>query len=438
MPPRERTSTTDRARTAVARSAQQQGNGGGQVERWKRLDAVIGRFEPVFAAAMPKGRETTQLARDMMTCLRTIKRLDECDDASLIGSLMTAAQLGLRPGVLGQCWPLPFWDSRAKHRRAQLIIGYQGYAELAQRSGLVADVIARPVYRGDVFAVDYGDGDRITHRPDLNSDQADEDFLAVYCIIHYRSGGTARLAMGRRRIEKHRDRFATARDTNGQITGPWVTDFVAMACKTVFLQLVKWAPKSPEIALAMQWDSQVREVGADGSDRMPAPDLTGPAYDMDGEVVDDRPSEGTTDAAEPATSPPPAPAETQLAAPPPDPAGPTVDAGDRPDQRQRNRLHAILGGLGLGLESRREDKLAVLSDLAGRPVDSSNDLTAGETHRAAEVLAAIHRGDEADRPLAVAEHVEAGRKRRAAAAESKEEGAQNDRPATHQTRCPPS
>ena len=84
---------------------------------------------------MPKGREATQLVRDAMTCLRTIKKLDQCEPTSVLGALMTCAQLGLRPAVLGHAWPLPFWDNRSKCYKAQLVIGYQGYIELGHRSG---------------------------------------------------------------------------------------------------------------------------------------------------------------------------------------------------------------------------------------------------------------------------------------------------------------
>src|SRR5580704_13542189 len=103
---------------AARASAQRNGNNSGAepAEQVRTLAQQLERMAPEFQAAMPKGREATQLVRDAMTCLRTIKNLDKCDPESFLGSLMTCAQLDLRPGVasLGHAWPLPYWDNYQK------------------------------------------------------------------------------------------------------------------------------------------------------------------------------------------------------------------------------------------------------------------------------------------------------------------------------------
>src|SRR5690606_34476319 len=123
----------------------------------------IRRMETEFQAAMPKGKEAAQLIRDAITALRTTKNLDKCDSKSVLGSLMTCAQLGLRPGVLGHAWVMPFWSSKDRCHHAQLIIGYQGMIELAHRSPAVASIIARQVHERDTFDVDYGVADTLVH-----------------------------------------------------------------------------------------------------------------------------------------------------------------------------------------------------------------------------------------------------------------------------------
>lgn len=382
MPPRER------AREAVAKAAQRTNGGNAVAVRRTQLDGIIARNQEQFTAAMPKGREATQLIRDAMNCLRTIPKLDECDDMSLIGSLMTAAQLGLRPGVLGQCWPLPFWDSKAKHRRAQLVIGYKGYVQLAHQSGMVADVIARPVYSADTFDVEYGLNERLVHKPFMDGERGES--IAYYCVIRYRSGGYAFLVMSQSEVDHHRDRYATSRNADGELFGPWTDpdDSVDMALKTVFLQLAKWAPKSPEVVLAMQWDSRVRtDTSPDASPDVPAATLSPPSYDVEGEMT--VPDAGPPETAEPATEP---------------------DPGlSPPDERQMKRLHAVLGGLGLGGDAKRDERNAVLSDLAGRPIHSSGELTGAEAEQQSRFLADIGKRPEPDRPLVIAEMVERGR-----------------------------
>jgi recombination protein RecT len=124
----------------------------------------IQAMEKQFALAMPKGMEAQQLVRDALTCLRQTPDLAQCTPASVLGSLMSCAQLGLRPGVLGHAYLLPFYDKRAGGKVAQLVVGYQGLVELAHRSGQIQSLIARTVYENDEFEVDYGLEDKIVHK----------------------------------------------------------------------------------------------------------------------------------------------------------------------------------------------------------------------------------------------------------------------------------
>ena len=136
---------------------------------------IVG-MEHQFALAAPRGVEARQIVRDAMTALSRTPKLAECTPSSVLGGLMTMAQLGLRVGVLGHGWLLPFWNSKAKWRdadgrertgafEAQLIIGYQGLVELAHRSHQVASISARTVRANDHFDLEYGIDERLVHRP---------------------------------------------------------------------------------------------------------------------------------------------------------------------------------------------------------------------------------------------------------------------------------
>lgn len=235
-------------------------------------DNAIGKqiqaMQQQFQLAAPRGVEAAQLVRDALTCLRTIRNLDKAEEKSVLGALMTAAQLGLRPGVLGHCWPLPFWDSRlewvdaqGKTRKggykAQLIIGYQGLVELAHRSGRVASLIARTVYAEDTFDVDYGLEDKLVHKPNLTV--ADRGApVAYYAIVKLTTGGHAFYVMSHREMERYRDENASAKTKDGTIVGPWRDNFEGMAHKTCVRQLAKWMPKSTELATAIEVDGSVR------------------------------------------------------------------------------------------------------------------------------------------------------------------------------------
>jgi recombination protein RecT len=257
----------------------------------------IRSMEKEFQLAMPKGAEATQLIRDALTAVRMTKNLDKCEASSVLGALMTCAQLGLRPGVLGHAWVLPFWDRKANDGRggyrAQLVIGYQGYVELAHRSPKVASIIARTAYEGDVFDVDYGIADTIVHKPNLFGERGAP--TAYYAIVKYTSGGYAFFVMSHTDMLKYRDENATAKTREGKVFGPWIDNFEGMAQKTVVRQLAKWMPKSTELATAIAADEGIRVDLRPTSD--PAETTEHPEV-VEGEVIDpDSAAQGETTAA---------------------------------------------------------------------------------------------------------------------------------------------
>lgn len=228
-------------------------------------------MESQFALAMPKGAEASQLVRDALTALRQTPKLAQCTPQSVLGSLMTCAQLGLRPGVLGHAYLLPFFDRRAGGQVAQLVIGYQGLVELAHRSGQIKSLIARTVYEHDQFDVDYGLEDKLVHRPFMGGEKGNP--IAYYAVAKFTTGGHAFYVMSHPEMLDYRNRFAKSAER-----GPWVDNFEAMALKTCVRQLSKWMPKSTELATAIAADESVRV------------DLTPDAINypehVDGEVVE--------------------------------------------------------------------------------------------------------------------------------------------------------
>jgi len=320
----------------------------------------IRRWTPSFQAAMPKGVEAVQLVRDALTALRITPKLAECEHTTVIGALMTCAQLGLRPAVLGQAWPLPFWDNRSRSYRAQLVIGYQGMIELAHRSGQIKSLIARTAHENDTFDVDYGLADSLVHKPNLFADRGAP--IAYYAIAKFVSGGHAFVVMTHREMLAYRDQHAKSRNREGRIIGPWVDNFEGMALKTTIRQLAKYMPKSTEIAVALAADEGVRvdlSPTADVAEATDHPDV------VDGVVVTED-SDGQSHG-----QPGGQPAEAPVSGPP-NGAGRPATAKQKKDIAEAASKIPVEG-----------DELAsYVSGLVGRDVASLDELTNREAAQA--------------------------------------------------------
>lgn len=230
------------------------------------LAQQIARMEHQFAMAAPRGFEAQQIVRDALTALRQTPKLAECEPASVLGGLMTMAQLGLRIGVLGHGWLLPFWDSRyewvdatgRKRKgafRAQLIVGYLGMVELAYRSDRIAKITARVVHENDHFVVEYGANERLVHRP-ARSDRGAP--VAYYATVRLKGADDVMFYdMSHDEMTIYRDRYAMAKK-DGKVVGPWASEFDAMAKKTCLRQLAKYMPKGTDLARALVADESVR------------------------------------------------------------------------------------------------------------------------------------------------------------------------------------
>ena len=244
------------------------------------LQSQIRAMESQFALAMPKGLEAAQLVRDALTCLRQVPDLAKCKPDTVLGSLMTCAQLGLRPGVLGHAWVLPFWDSKSRSHKAQLVVGYKGFVELAYRNPKVTSVIARTVYDGDTFDVSYGLDDELIHKPALTGERSKP--IAHYAIFKTADGGRAFWVMTEDEMQAWKNKYAP-RNKAGNIVGPWMSDYEPMARKTTLLRLAAWMPKSTDLAYAIEVDNGVR-TNVDPSASLP--EVTYVEHEVDVEPVD--------------------------------------------------------------------------------------------------------------------------------------------------------
>lgn len=208
--------------------------------------------------AMPRHCKPDRMARIALTAITRVPKLAECDQASFFKCLLDLSQWGLEPDGR-RAHLIPFNNKKRNCVECQLIIDYKGYVELAYNSGVVLNIHADVVYKGDLF--EYNLGKVVQHVPHFLRTDADKpadrgDVLAAYCIVELKGGTVKTEIMSKADVESIRRRSRAAGD------GPWVTDWNEMAKKSAFRRATKWLPLSAEIRDAMDSDQDKIEFDA--------------------------------------------------------------------------------------------------------------------------------------------------------------------------------
>ena len=111
------------------------------------VENQIMQMKPEFARAIggatpqEQQRRTERFARICVTAFRQTPKLQQCSPASVLGAMMTCAQLGLEPNTpSGLAYLIPRWNGKLRTTECQFQVGYRGLLELMYRSGAIASV----------------------------------------------------------------------------------------------------------------------------------------------------------------------------------------------------------------------------------------------------------------------------------------------------------
>ena len=208
----------------------------------------IEKLKPEFAMALPDGFSPDRMARMCITVVQQNPKLLECTRQSLLGAMMTAAQLGLYPdvSVLGHAYFLPFRVHGTL--TVTFVAGYKGLIDLARRSQHVTSIMAYPVYEGDEFKFALGTTPFIDHTPS-NEPFEGREITHVYAMAKLRGEKDRQfVVMTREQVE------AIRRRSPAKNKGPWVEHYEQMALKTSIRRLCKYLPLSSQLQRAVALD----------------------------------------------------------------------------------------------------------------------------------------------------------------------------------------
>jgi recombination protein RecT len=205
--------------------------------------SVQERFEKML------GKKSAGFLSSLLTITNNNKLLANADPRTVLAAAATAASLDLPINQsLGKAWIVPYKGA------AQFQLGYKGVIELAQRSGRLKFITMTPVYEGEIR-----DWNRFTETYQAGEKESDE-VVGYFASFELLNGFKKSTYWTKDEVIRHAKRFSKSFGS-----GPWQSDFDAMACKTVLLSIMKtYAPMSIEMQEAMEADGKVATMNASG------------------------------------------------------------------------------------------------------------------------------------------------------------------------------
>ena len=217
--------------------------------------------------------------------------LQECEAGTILAGALLGESLNLSPSPqLGQYYLVPF-KSKAKYDRqgnllspevvkAQFVLGYKGYIQLALRSGAYADLDVMDIKQGE-----YLGKDPMTGKPRFSFIEDDDErdrleTIGYMAYFEYLNGFRKVIYWSREKMLSHADKYSPAFSAkafqdirDGKIAEKdmwryssfWYKNFDDMAKKTLLRHIIsRWGVMSIEMQTAFERDSSVSEIGEKG------------------------------------------------------------------------------------------------------------------------------------------------------------------------------
>lgn len=258
-----------------------------QTEKYKKLiNNTLG--DPVRAA---------RFAANITSAVAVNPTLQECDAGTILAGALLGESLLLQPSPqLGQFYLVPF-ESKAKRDRqgnvikpaclkAQFVLGYKGYIQLALRTGQYKRLNVLEVKSGELGGWDPFE-ERFHEMHFIEDFEKRAAMPTVGYIAHfeYINGFQKTLYWTADQMMSHADKYSPAFSAaaykkllNGEIpqnelwkySSFWYKDFDGMAKKTMLRQLIsKWGIMTAEMTMAYERDGHVIMPDTASGDLLP-------------------------------------------------------------------------------------------------------------------------------------------------------------------------
>lgn len=258
-----------------------------------------------------KDRNTAnRFIASIVSAVSATPALAECEAKSIVSAALLGEGLKLSPSPqLGQYYLIPFecqlkdengntiWLKNEKGeyiknergykipstvKRAQFVLGYKGYIQLAIRSGQYKKLNVLPIKQGELIRFDPLNEEIEVQLIEDETEREKTDTTGYYAMFEYINGFKKAMYWSKEKMLSHADKYSAAFSLNGTsgkytkvsyadyVSGNydsktewlyssfWYKDFDGMACKTMLRQLIsKWGIMSIEMQKAVESDMGV-------------------------------------------------------------------------------------------------------------------------------------------------------------------------------------
>ncbi|UDM72421.1 recombinase RecT [Vagococcus fluvialis] len=255
--------TTD----SLKNQLQQQNNAPRQVDPSKLgLKALMGtptmkkKFEEVL------NEKANGFMASVLTLVNNDSYLSDSEPMSILTGALTAATLDLGLDKnLGYAYLVPFnsknKDTGQWEKKANFVLGYKGYIQLAQRSGQYKALNVIEVYEGELVS-----WNRLTEEFVFDPNEKTGDEIVGYVgYFELNSGFKKTVYWTKQEVELHRQANNKLKDKT-KLSGVWLSDYDAMARKTVLRNMLsKWGILSIEMQSAVSSDEKSLKMDSDNN-----------------------------------------------------------------------------------------------------------------------------------------------------------------------------
>lgn len=214
-------------------------------------DAVKAQIEKAI------GRNSDQFVTSIISAVNANPQLQECTNASILSAALVGQSLKLSPSPqLGQYYFVPYKNNRTGTTEAQFQIGYCGMYQLAIRSGQFKKLNALAIKEGELINFNPLEEEIEINLIEDEEVRENAETIGYYGFFELINGFRKAIYWPKKKMEKHAERYSAGYRAHKGYTF-WEKDFDAMACKTIYRQLLKLAPMSIDIQKAMVDDMAV-------------------------------------------------------------------------------------------------------------------------------------------------------------------------------------